>query len=126
MTRYGPIRVGSETSRVRSSKPNVDESTSLTPAAILSKIRRQYSYGLKQCFKKVLKIDETAAGTVRLKFTIGERGNVTRAEARGFGYDTLDRCVESQARKWRFSPPKDEDGDPTDMTVKLSLPFTGR
>lgn len=103
-----------------------DDVKNLTPAAILAKIRRQYTYGLKQCFKKVLKIDENASGTVRLKFTIGERGNVTTAQTKGFGYDSLDQCVASQAKKWRFTPPKDEDGDPTDMTVKLSLPFTGR
>lgn len=103
-----------------------DDVKNLTPAAILDKIRRQYTYGLKQCFKKVLKIDETASGTVRLKFTIGERGNVTAADTKGFGYDTLDACVASQAKGWRFTPPKDEDGEATSMTVKLSLPFTGK
>ncbi len=121
----GPAKVPKKPS-VDVSKPDVDEKTSLTPAEIMNKIRRQYSYGLKQCFKRVLKLDENASGTERLRFTIGERGNVTKAQTKGFGYDTLDKCVEDQAMTWRFSPPKDSDGDPTSITVTLALPFTGK
>jgi TonB family protein len=104
-----------------------DRSKNLSPASILAKIRRQYSAGLKQCFRQVLKIDETAAGTIKLKFKISERGSVARAKVTsGFGFPTLDKCVEAKARTWRFDPPRDEDGDPRPMTVSLSLPFAGR
>jgi TonB family protein len=91
----------------------------------MSKIRSTYTHGLKQCFQKVLKGDPNAAGTIKLKFTVGERGDVTKATLEGFGYAELDACVETKVMTWRFSAPKDADGEATTMTVKVSLPFSG-
>jgi len=121
----GPAKVAKKPD-VKVDKPDVDEKTSLTPDALLRKIRDQYAHGLKECFKKVLLVDENAAGTLRLKFTVTERGNVSGVAIKGFGYPDLDSCVEAKVNNWVFTPPKDNSGDPTSMTVKLSLPFAGR
>ncbi len=102
-----------------------DEAASLTPSAVMRKIRTQYAYGLRQCFKRILKADPTASGTIRLKFQVGERGNVTRAKVDGFGYPELDQCVQAKVMKWRFAKPLDEDGEATAVTFKVSLPFSG-
>ena len=95
------------------------------PALIMAKIRSTYAHGLKQCFKRILKAEPDARGTIKLKFTVGERGNVTKTSLQGFGYDELDACVEAKVKNWRFAAPKDSDGEATTMTVKVSLPFSG-
>ena len=115
-----------KTPNVKINKPITDEDTTLTPALIMKKIRGTYAHALKQCFKRVLKNDPDASGTIKLKFTVGERGNVTSSSLQGFGYDDLDACVKNKVdTTWRFTAPKDADGDATSITVKLSLPFSG-
>ncbi|HUH04899.1 MAG TPA: AgmX/PglI C-terminal domain-containing protein [Kofleriaceae bacterium] len=107
-------------------RPDLDGGSKTSPAEIMAKIQRQYVNGLKRCYERVLKLDETAAGTVKLRFTVGTRGTIIRAQVKGFGFDTLDSCVEGQVNTWVFGPFKDEEGDPTEVTVNISLPFTGR
>lgn len=107
-------------------RPDLDGGSKQSPAEIMAKIQRQYVNGLKRCYERTLKVDENAAGTVRLRFTVGERGTIVKVQVKGFGYDTLDSCVEGQVKTWVFGPFKDEDGDPTEVTVTISLPFTGR
>jgi outer membrane biosynthesis protein TonB len=107
-------------------RPDLDGGSKTSPAEIMAKIQRQYVSGLKRCYERVLKLDETAAGTVKLRFTVGTRGTIVKAAVKGFGFDTLDTCVENQVKTWVFGPFKDEDGEPTDVTVTISLPFTGR
>jgi len=106
--------------------PTSDEDdASLSPAAVMRKIRSQYAHGLKQCFKRILKGDPNAAGTIKLKFKVGERGNVTRTKVTGFGYPELDQCVEAKVMNWRFAKPVDKDGDPISVTFDISMPFAG-
>lgn len=97
-----------------------DDDTSLSPDAVLRKIRTAYMSGLKRCHKDVLKRDPTAGGTVTLRFTVGESGRVVRVTADGFD-SSVDQCIEARARSWRFGIPKDSDGEPTDATFKISL-----
>jgi hypothetical protein len=121
----GPAKVA-KVPEISVKKEEIEGGKAGTPEAILAKIKSQYVHGLKQCFKKVLLVDENASGTLRLKFTVSERGNTTGVAIKGFGYPELDSCVQAKVGNWVFNAPKDDDGEPTTIDVKLSLPFTGR
>ena len=122
----GPAKVA-KVPNVSVKKEDVDtDATASAPEDIMRKIRDQYAHGLKQCFKKVLLIDENANGTLRLKFTVSERGNTSGIAIKGFGYPELDACVQAKVGGWVFKAPKTPDGDPATVTIKVSLPFSGR
>jgi hypothetical protein len=106
-------------------KPTTAKASTLTPGKISKKIRSQYNHGLKQCFKRVLEQDPDAAGTIKATFVIGERGSVTAASLRGFGYPELNKCVEAKLLKWRFPKPADKDGNPTSLPVNVDLGMKG-
>ena len=97
-----------------------EDETSLEPSRVKRKIQAAYMDGLERCHKELLKRAPKAKGTVTLKFMVGPTGRIARVLAKGFD-QTLDRCIEKQAKSWRFAAPKDEDGDATDATFKLSL-----
>ena len=101
----------------------VDDDTSLTPAAVRTKIQRVYMSGLKRCHQSLLKTHPTADGKVRFKLLISERGLPERVMLKGLGYAELDECLEQTMRKWRFEVPKDEDGDPAPVDVTATLTF---
>ena len=107
----GRVKLGGGTS---------DDDTTLRPDAVMRKIKTAYMSGLKRCHKELLKRDPSAGGRVSLKFMVGPSGRITRVKASGFD-GGVDKCIESRAKSWRFGVPKDEDGDPTDATFKISL-----
>ena len=106
--------------RVKVGGGRSDDDTTLSPDAVLRKIRTAYMNGLKRCHKDLLKRDPSSGGTVGLKFTVGPSGRVVRVKAKGFD-PGVDRCIERRAKSWRFGIPKDEDGEPTDAGFQVSL-----
>ena len=106
--------------RVNLGGGTTDDDTTLRPDDVMRKIKTAYMSGLKRCHKDLLKRDPTAGGRVSLKFMVGPTGRITRVKATGFD-SGVDRCIEARAKSWRFGVPKDEDGEPTDATFKVSL-----
>lgn len=106
--------------RVKLGGGSSDDDTTLRPDAVMRKIKTAYMSGLKRCHKDLLKRDPSAGGRVSLKFMVGPSGRITRVKANGFD-GGVDKCIETRAKSWRFGVPKDEDGDPTDATFKISL-----
>ena len=106
-------------SRVKLGRSTSTDNTSLTPDAVMKKIRSVYMRGLKACHKQLLKKDPSAGGKVRLKFRVGASGRVTRAAVKGFN-PMVDACIQNRVSGWRFSPPK-EDGEATDATFNITL-----
>lgn len=106
--------------RVKVGGGSSDDDTTLDPSAVMRKIKNAYMPGLKRCHKDLLKRDPTAGGRVALKFMVGPSGRITRVKANGFD-SGVDRCIEKRAKTWRFGVPKDEDGDATDATFRISL-----
>jgi hypothetical protein len=106
--------------RITTTEKQAFDESSLTADAVLAKIISAYMAGLKRCHKDLLKTDPTARGKVTLKFTVGQRGGVTKAAAMGFN-DSLDSCIQGRMQGWRFPEPKDKDGDPTDADFQITL-----
>ena len=106
--------------RVKLGGGSSDDDTTLRPDSVMRKIKRAYMSGLKRCHKDLLKRDPSAGGRVSLKFIVGQSGRITRVKANGFD-GGVDKCIERRAKSWRFGIPKDEDGDPTDATFRISL-----
>jgi len=96
------------------------EDTSLTADQIRRRIGTVYLPGIERCHKQALKSDPTLQGRVTLSFTIGEAGRVADARVAGVD-DGLDACIAALMRGWRFSPPRDDDGEPTEAPFRLVL-----
>lgn len=93
--------------------------TDLDPDQVARLIRSRYLAGIKQCHNAVLKKDPSAQGRVTIRFTVGPTGRVTKASVNGFNPD-VDKCIQSQASRWRFGAPKD-DGKPTSADFQIPL-----
>lgn len=106
--------------RIKVGDSSTLDETTLRPDDVLRKIQSVYMNGLKRCHKDLLKRDPSAGGRVTLRFMVGGTGRVVKVKAEGFD-DGVDRCIEGQANNWRFGVPKDEDGEVTDATFKISL-----
>lgn len=106
--------------RVKLGGGSSDDNTTLRPEDVMRIIQSKYMIGLKRCHQDLLKRDPSAGGRVSLKFMIGPTGRVTRVKADGFD-SGVDRCIEGKAKAWRFGVPKDDDGEPTDATFRVSL-----
>ena len=91
----------------------------LDASAVYDKIRRVYFGAVQKCYEDVLKHDGERRGRVDVTLTIGGRGQVVAVSASGFDA-SLDRCIEADARRWRFSAPAESDGD----TTTLEFPFS--
>ena len=91
----------------------------LDPDSVARRIRGKYLAGIKRCHQRVLKVDPQAQGRVTIRFTVGPTGRVTKAKVKGFD-PTVDACIQGQAKKWRFSTPKDE-GKPTSADFEVPL-----
>jgi hypothetical protein len=90
---------------------------------VLAKIKASYLPGLQRCYKKGLLGDAALAGKIDIAFTVAENGTVTDAEAHGLTSE-VDGCVQDQMTRWRFTQPKDKDGDPTDASFQIALALT--
>ncbi len=106
----------------RSSVGSVDDfdDTTLDPALVAKTIKRRYLKGIKRCHEQLLKVDPRAGGRVQIQITVGKVGKVIRAKVNGFD-SGVDACIKGLASKWRFQPPRDEDGKPT--TATFEMPF---
>lgn len=99
---------------------DTDTSSTLTPDAVLRKIQSAYMAGLKRCYKEHLKTDPTARGGVQLSFTVNETGRTVDGRAKGFASE-VDACISGQMSSWRFTVPKDEDGEATEASFSIKL-----
>lgn len=94
--------------------------TDLDPSEVARLIRSRYLAGIKRCHQQALKTDPTAQGRVTIRFTVGPTGRVTTANVNGFSA-SVDSCIASQARRWRFGAPKDDSGKPTSADFQIPL-----
>ncbi len=101
-------------------QPKPDQPTTLTPDAVLAKIRDFYMSGLQRCYRRGLVEDATLSGKVSITFTVDTHGKVLDPAAAGLT-EKVDSCISDQMNAWRFAFPKDKDGDPTDVTFHVSL-----
>ncbi len=97
-----------------------EDSTTLTPAAVLERIQSSYLAGLQRCYRLGLAQDATLSGRVSISFTVDARGQVEDADAEGMS-SQVDRCISDQMSRWRFPVPKDKGGTPTDAAFSVSL-----
>lgn len=88
--------------------------------AIVGKIRTTYMTGLQRCYKKALGGVPTLAGKVALTFTVTEKGKLESGKAAGVD-EGFEGCVEGLMTRWSFSPVTDQDGDPTEVDLGITL-----
>ncbi len=96
------------------------------PEAIARTIRRRYLKGIQRCHATLLGKDPTAGGRLDIEITTSTVGQVVDVSVSGFDA-SLDRCVETLAKRWRFSPAT-ENGAPVEATylVPFILKAPGR
>lgn len=88
---------------------------------VLGRIQNAYMAGLSRCYvKHGLSSDASMVAKVTISFVVDETGVATQNQARGANAD-VDQCIRDQMSGWRFSVPKDDDGDPTEAPFKLQL-----
>ncbi len=82
-------------------------------------IRRYYAARAQACFDRATRNDPGLRGTVVVRFTIGNDGQVTESSVirNTSGNDTLGACLAGQVRSWRLPAP--EGGELT-----LEMPFS--
>ena len=90
------------------------------PDAIIAKIQSAYMPGLMRCYQQGLRGDSTLRGKVAVTFTVLESGKIGDPTAKGVASD-VDACIGTQMASWRFPIQKDNDGDPTELDIALSL-----
>jgi hypothetical protein len=88
--------------------------------AIVAKIRTTYIGGLQRCYKKALGGAPTLAGKVALSFTVTEKGKLESGSATGVD-EGFEGCVEGLMSRWSFTPVTDQDGDPTEVDLGITL-----
>lgn len=89
--------------------------------AIIGKIKSAYMPGLVRCYKRAMVDTGPMSGKVVLTFEVNERGTVASGASATGVDDGLEQCVEGLMASWRFTPVLDEDGDATEVDVKLTL-----
>jgi hypothetical protein len=100
--------------------PGEGPGTTLTVDAVLAKINGVYMSGLVRCYKKGLVHDGTLGGKVAISFTVNDQGGLEDAGAHGVSSD-VDACISTLMSSWRFTIPRDKDGDTTEASFKLAL-----
>jgi len=117
----GPKTDAGPTGRITvGTKQGGDDST-LTPDAVLNKIKNAYMASIKKCYTDHLKSDATARGKVTLDLTVNESGRTTDGQASGFPADNVNSCITKYMGAWTFPAPKDKGGDPTEASFRISL-----
>jgi hypothetical protein len=106
--------------RITVSDKEGDGGTNLSPDDVLRKIQSAYMSGLKRCYKEHLKTDPTARGGVQLSFTVNETGRTVGGRAKGFASE-VDACISGLMNSWRFTVPKDQDGEPSEASFSIKL-----
>lgn len=106
------VRVTLTPPRTPPGEPSVD--------GIIGKIKSVYMPGLVRCYKKAMADGGALSGKVVLAFEVGERGSVSAPSATGVD-PGLEACVEGLMGQWRFNPVVDDDGEATEVDVKVTL-----
>jgi hypothetical protein len=119
-TRSDPTHSLERPVRINLSRVETDYATTLTPEAVIDKIKAAYMTGLERCYKKGLANDATLTGRVAISFTVDAHGAVSDPDASGVT-PQVDACIAGQMSSWRFLTPKDKDGAPTEVTFHVSL-----
>jgi hypothetical protein len=101
-------------------RPDPKPPGSPNPDGIIAKIRNSYMQGLMRCYQVGLRTDGELRGKIAVSFTVLETGKIGDPSARGVSSE-VDSCVSTQMTSWRFPIQKDQDGDPTELDIKLSL-----
>lgn len=91
-------------------------------AHVMKKIRETYSIGMQRCHGKALLEQPGLTGKVALTFTLTEKGKVEDGAATGLD-GGLESCIEGLMTRWSFAPVLDEDGDPAELDLELSVQF---
>jgi hypothetical protein len=94
--------------------------STLTSDAVLQRIQALYLSGMQRCYARGLATDPSLSGKIAVSFTVDERGHVSDAEASGVD-PQVSSCIAALMGSWRFVPPKDKAGDPTDASFRISL-----
>ena len=100
--------------------PGEGPGTTLTVDAVLAKISSVYMSGLARCYKKGLVHDASLGGKVAISFTVNDKGGLEDASAHGVSTE-VDACIQALMAGWRFTIPRDKDGDTTDASFQLAL-----
>lgn len=87
---------------------------------VVEKIRTTYLGGLQRCYRQALGREPALAGKVRLTFTLTEKGAVSDGEARGVD-PGFEQCVAGLMTRWTFAPVRDEDGEPVELDLGVTL-----
>ena len=61
-------------------------------------------------------------GSVRLRLAVGEDGRVVRSQVLE-GHPLLVAAAREAVSQWRYLPAVDGDGEPTETTIEVSVPF---
>ncbi len=69
----------------------------------VSRVFRQGLSGLRSCYERAVRNDPTLAGRMTLRFTVGESGRVSRANASGLG-EAVEGCATQTLRRLVFAP----------------------
>ena len=88
------------------------------PDAVVSRIVRQHNQQLRYCYEQWLRDDNTAKGTVTVRFAIAATGAVSTAEIKKPLHDSLDACVVKIVQSLEFPKPEK---DTVDATVTLEF-----
>lgn len=94
--------------------------SSVPPDALTHKIQSAYLAGIRRCYKQALTKDPSLRGKVTLTFTVNRTGRTTESTAKGFDA-SVDSCIAGQMKSWVFAIPKDEAGEPAEVSFQLSL-----
>jgi len=98
---------------------HVDD-TSLTPDAVLAKVRTAYTTGLQQCYKTQLKTDPAMHGKLRVTFTVTPTGAVSKPKVVGLAA-ALDSCIQTAMTSWQFPIPRTRDASATEAAFEIAL-----
>ncbi|HWO17821.1 MAG TPA: AgmX/PglI C-terminal domain-containing protein [Kofleriaceae bacterium] len=96
------------------------DDSSLSPDAVLDKIKKVYMNAITRCYTQYLKKEATSRGAVALSFTVNETGRLVNGDAKGFAGE-VDQCIEGNMGSWRFPVPRDKDNSPTDANFVITL-----
>lgn len=104
--------------RVRMKKKPDSMIGGVLDASKVAKVVSRRRGSIKQCYEKELKRDPGIKGKVKLQFTILTSGRVGSAKviANSTKSNSLAKCIENQAKRWRF--PKPSGGN-----VTVAFPF---
>ena len=121
---YGRVRRPSRTRAERDITINVDTLRVVGPLSreLIRRVIREHRDQIRYCYNLALNGSPNLSGKLQVQFVIGDRGYVEQARIlkSNLGKASLERCVVSRVRTWRF--PKPNGGG----RVQVNYPFLFR